>query len=514
MDLLQHQFDRLSKSSSSKETLPPSPQEHKHEGQDDDSTVLLSLPTLDTVLNSSTAYLTYLPFAGLTNQFIGLESAALAAKRLNRTLILPPIISNTHDHDNTHRSWSHFFDLARFSDLTGIPVLEWDQIRPLTKQQLDVGLEQTVFGLHAGYHKEEKTWSKFAENLTTVIVNGYGGWGVNINISGWTFAWHFLLRPILEKPLDEKPDAPQFERPIPNDPRKGDLAVLEDLVYRYKDWKPSGGDGKNINLLTLSNSFKLRDSGFGNRIWKEIGLNIHFLPKVMEFATQRINDEVHGDKGVEVMVNDDPEENEDKQEEATPNDVSDKYDQIQLPTTRIPYIAVHLRRGDIWKKCSEKDVQRCMVPIERYVEAVNKAHTMAATQLGYGEDKDNTTGHHLPVVVTTDTTDEADFAVIKANGWHRLDHARYNTVDVFGSFGPALVDAAILAHADVLVGSKASTMSKIATMRQKDWYHHDSLYPEAVVKRADTVATNPGKQGEDRPSHQRRRAFQGLNRLP
>ncbi|KAG0045025.1 hypothetical protein BGZ83_009728 [Gryganskiella cystojenkinii] len=526
IDLLEYQLNRFSDNSSTSLNnkhhnsnndnghLESKQQNNQHHEQptitaaDDDTTI--PPPPLESVLDPNIPYITYLPFAGLTNQFIALESAAFAAKRLNRTLILPPIISNTHDHDNTHQSWSHFLDLSRFSSLTGVPVVEWDHIRPLTKLQREIGQEQTLFGFGSNHHKETARWQAMAENITCEIVYGYGAPDLDINISAQTFVWHFLLRPIFERPPPRKPETKVYDRTkvATDNTHEDDLVVMQDLVDRYRDWQ--GAPGKKINLLALTHTFKLRDPDFEDRYWNEIGQNLHFLPKVMEFATLRINKEVEQDQGIDVLENLDPEEEEtessleaeteiekEKQDHSedpsnlmdTSDSAAEEYELIEAPSTRIPHIAIHIRRGDIWKKCSEAEKAKCVVPMEQYAEAVDRARAVAATRLGYGED--NKTQHHLPVIVTTDSSDPEDFEKIKAYGWHRLDHERYKTVALFGSFGPALIDAAILAHADVFIGSKASTMTKIAAMRQQAWYHRDTLYtkvPKAPAKAEGTTA--------------------------
>jgi hypothetical protein len=109
----------------------------------------------------------------------------------------------------------------------------------------------------------------------------------------------------------------------------------------------------------------------------------------------------------------------------------------------------------------------CIIPFEYYADAVARARTAAAKRGLIAQ---------LPVVVTTDTQDEGDFRQIQALGWHRVDHAKYKTAELWGPFGPALVDAAILAHADEFVGSLRSTMSKIAASRQRSWYNRETLY--------------------------------------
>lgn len=151
---------------------------------------------------------------------------------------------------------------------------------------------------------------------------------------------------------------------------------------------------------------------------------------------------------------------------------------IKVPLIRIPYIAVHLRRGDIGKKCSERDMATCIIPFERYAQAVDRAQVIVAT-----------TGvtSRVPVIVTTDSESEDDFRQIRELGWHRLDHEKYRTNETWGAFGPAMVDAVILAQADVLIGSGRSTMTGIASARQRTWYKRETLYPaekHQVTRRA------------------------------
>ncbi|KAF9356802.1 hypothetical protein BGX26_004716 [Mortierella sp. AD094] len=421
------------------------------------------------LLDPNTKYLTFIPFAGLTNQFIGIEPAALAAKKFNRTLILPPIISSFHDHDNTHQRWSSLFDIPRFTHLTGIPVLEWDLVRPLTPAQRKVGRDQAFYGSKQGQLLETEEWARVAENLTCQIIFGYGTPEKFINHSGMNFLWHFLFRPILKQP----PPAPT---PINTKGPEG-LDSMDDILATYADNKDQ--------MLVFSHAFKIRDRNHRGRLWDEIGANLHFIPELMEYATLRVNEELQRDQGIEVLPNDDPEEKptppEDESEEPTiptnknpdatesGESIDSAVSDITAPVTRIPHIAVHLRRGDIGDKCRGMDMSRCFIPFEFYVDAVARARTNAAAR-----------GLHsrLPVVVTTDTTSKDDIQKIEQLGWHRMDHTKYGTVQLWGPFGEAMVDAAILAHADELVGSPASTMSRIAAQRQMSWYKRDALYPD------------------------------------
>ncbi|KAK3836113.1 MAG: hypothetical protein J3R72DRAFT_526346 [Linnemannia gamsii] len=433
-----------------------------------------------TFLNPNTKYLSFMPYGGLTNQFIAVQSAAYIAFKLNRTLLLPPIISNSHDHKNTHQRWSQYMNLPKLTTLTGIRVLEWDQIRPLSPAQQQVGLVQALKSTHlAGpYHSETEEWASIAENVTCHIVCGNTCPDLYINSSAQNFMFQFLLRPVYVDPLPPKADDQTADRQhIAYDNKNTEsLVIAEDLLGRYSDFDdrlPEEIARGKPNLLFLSNTFKIKAAESKSIFWEVIGQHIHFEPKMMQHATLRTNKEIQADFNVEVLPNDDLEEVEITEDEHQ-NPISEDgttVTNIQAPATRVPYIAVHLRRGDIWRKCHGQDIENCVLPMGRYIDAVKRAREYAFKSLGLLS--------HLPVVVATDSTSEDDFQKIKELGWHLLDHDKYGTVEVWGTFGPAMVDAAILAHADVLVGSYVSSMSQIAALRQREWYGRRSFFPSS-----------------------------------
>ncbi|KAG9323801.1 hypothetical protein KVV02_002247 [Mortierella alpina] len=76
-----------------------------------------------------TQYLTYLPYAGITNQFYGMLRGMEVAKALGRTLIIPPITASSHDKSKQNQPWSKFLDLDKFAEITGTKVVEFHQLR-------------------------------------------------------------------------------------------------------------------------------------------------------------------------------------------------------------------------------------------------------------------------------------------------------------------------------------------------------------------------------------------------
>ncbi|KAG0261240.1 hypothetical protein BG011_001219 [Mortierella polycephala] len=87
------------------------------------------LQPFEDTLPQQEKYLTYLPYAGITNQFYGMLRGMHVAKALGRTLIIPPITASSHDKSKQNQPWSKFLDLQKFSELTGTKVVEFHQLR-------------------------------------------------------------------------------------------------------------------------------------------------------------------------------------------------------------------------------------------------------------------------------------------------------------------------------------------------------------------------------------------------
>ncbi|KAG0078435.1 hypothetical protein BGZ92_001457 [Podila epicladia] len=292
-------------------------------------------PTTNLALD--TKYLSYMAYAGLTNQFMALENAAYIATRLNRTLIIPPIITNSHDRHNSNQRWSEFFDLDRFTASTGIKVVEWTDVRPLTDQQSAVGKHQARLGA-----KNYPLWQSLAQNLTCQVIYGFGD-SERLHTTENTFARQFLFKPVFVRPPHRDPKTPVYDR----------------IAIGAKD---------NTNM--------------------------------------------------EDVVT---------------------FDDLMMA---------------------------CITPLGHYAEAVEKAR--------------DALGERLPVIVTTDSQDSQDHVTMARMGWKRLNHDAYTTEQELGIFGAAMVDASILAHAEVMIGTYVSSMSRVAAWRQKSWYKRTVLYPRTT----------------------------------
>ncbi|KAF9287837.1 hypothetical protein BGZ68_001186 [Mortierella alpina] len=305
--------------------------------------------------------------------------------------------------------------------LTGIKAVEWHDVRPLTNEQIEVGRQQARMG-----GKSYPLWNSLAENLTCQVIYGYGD-SERLHTTELTFARQFLFSPQFVRPPPRNPNTTVYNRikiGAKDNTNLDDIVTFEDLVGRYGD--------RQDPLLFLSHAFKLKDPSGESR--PTVGMSFHFLPKVTDYAARLIRH--------------------------------------RAPETKENggrYIAIHIRRGDIWQKCrsqSEEAMLACIIPLGRYAESVDKARKQA--------------GSNLPVIVTTDSKSEEDHHTISRMGWRRLNHEVYTTEEELGIFGPAMVDAAILANAEVMIGTYVSSMSRVAARRQKSWHQREVIYPRTT----------------------------------
>ncbi|KAG0338951.1 hypothetical protein BG004_006995 [Podila humilis] len=509
-----------------------------------------------TILDTDERILGYLPYAGLTNQFIAFEHGAWLAQHLNRTLLLPPITSNKHDRQLSFQEWSAYFDIPRFESLTGIRVKEWTEAKPMTKSELEIGIAM------GRKHKNIAAWEQLAENITCQITRGFG----TLRGVDRTFSELFLLRVSFVEPPPIQPLTTEHvltsAAAAPQPPAA--LSALSDIVETYKH--------STEQSLYMSHTFGLRGS-YTVKPWFEIGRHLHFKKDIVELAldlvqslpnvsTVPILSQSSGSSISQTQTpspistpsvsynpiqslslvspadisSPNPSHSSSTSPNSTPSlshnpipnpDLSATSSTVEgtsvtsvvsslpspgsvqqsmipsphpssaqqalpsqpfpvvpppfstekvPPIVRRPYIAVHLRRSDIISKCvdrkvgiTEKAKETCTPSIERYAAEVEKATLLI---------KARTANVEPLVVVTTDTTSHEDLVAIANLGWYRVDHELAGTRQRLGIFGAAMVDAVILAHADMLVGTEMSTMSNIAQMRQQSWFNHETFYPK------------------------------------
>lgn len=407
-------------------------------------------------------YLAYLPFEGISNQFYAFQNAALLAKRLNRTLVVPPITSNRHDRLGTNQPWSHYMDLEHMASHSGIKMVEWHTIKLIdqaARQIIETG-NRTNF---------PPAWRAMAEPFPCQVVRNFGHEhfvGEEDSI-GADFAYQYML--------DLKPI------PIPGFQLDSNVYFAGDIIDRNQN--------STSTVVCLTFTFTAQFERGKNRwdiAFKEAGHYARFLPRFASYVEDLISyrfgllDGIHPHPPLDLG-----------------SSILDVGEQSETFLERKPeskdYIAIHLRRGDIEVKCLNSTKSDCIVPISIYKQHVDAILAL----LPEGAEKPN-------VVLVSDTKSEEEKQEIDRYGWYRLDHAvDQNLLDasrVLGPFSPAIIDSAVLTGrgAKWMIGSRRSTMSWLAAMRLLSWYNQTIIYPqETPQQKQDHKRSGGDEQVED-----------------
>ncbi|KAF9205407.1 hypothetical protein BGZ49_004088 [Haplosporangium sp. Z 27] len=174
-------------------------------------------------------YVSYLPYAGITNQFYGMLRGMEVAKALGRTLIIPPITASSHDKSKQNQPWSKFLDLDRFQELTGAKVIEFHKLRDAEQAQYSMldckitcgfGSKRTIDFTAKGFLKQ---------------------WNMNVTLSD-----------------------------LPIDATK--LETIVKILAPYQDDK----------FICISNTYKI--SVADKKEWSRFGQHLHFTKELEDFV--------------------------------------------------------------------------------------------------------------------------------------------------------------------------------------------------------------------------------------
>ncbi|KAI1319466.1 hypothetical protein EDD11_004043 [Mortierella claussenii] len=390
-------------------------------------------------------FFSYLPMGGGNNQFTSLQKAALLAKDLKRTLIIPPISPNSHIKIWAGPRYSEFYDLESFSALTGLPVLEWHDI----KQTPSTPTNELT------HH-----WADFGEDFPCVPNSGIGVDDKNLYDH---FRTQFLLNFHSVAP-EAGPDTTLG--------KSGDYSYARDVLLKDKNkdhpeaWK------------CLSCPYFLGGADLSDRAWNEVGLHLKFNQKIEEMADQILD----------VLL---PRSEKDLQKDSSSSDGKQN--------RRYPeFIIVHLRRGDIVTKCKPGQAEKdCIVQIEEIAEKVDEIEkqrrikALAETEKSNNDAGDGLVLERLPVLVTTNEKRIEELEKLDKLGWIMLDHGdvemdaqgkeipsktkKLGTMTALGPFYPPMLDAVLLTRGDYLIGMANSRMSQLATQRGAAWHGHTTM---------------------------------------
>ncbi|KAG0291989.1 hypothetical protein BGZ98_002771, partial [Dissophora globulifera] len=429
----------------------------------------------DNVDDGQDRYLMYIPYAGVTNQLISIWHGSLIAKALNRTLLIPNLSPNVHvetakegeEKDSEPAAptrWSDFFDLESYAAQTGLKMKELDEflkergiVEETTKKSLkrrNVQKKRSEDTTASVSTTTRHTKSKRTLKKKRWIHEAGYGFDRRIDMTGRLFMQRYNIDPTL--------------MPTPFlDPERDNKTIwsrwrMDKVIERYQQ-----PEFQQQEILCLGHVYRLLPGGV-NRAWTEFGQHFRYTPGVHAFVDEVLDQLL----GVSTLAKDES----NVSNELSSGSQQQQQQQQQLEQLQQPrqFVGVHLRRGDFYRHClgitSPADPNgwnRCYPSTGHIISLLDNTPTVATAP---------TSTTKWPVLVLTNERDPAELAKADAENWIRVDHEKLGTLDQFGPYGPILIDGALLARAQLLVGVEYSTYFKTASKRAESWFGGKSLF--------------------------------------
>ncbi|KAF9362287.1 hypothetical protein BGX34_006471 [Mortierella sp. NVP85] len=399
-------------------------------------------------------YFAYLPMGGGNNQLLALQKAALIAKDLNRTLILPPISPNMHVPTWAGPRYSEFYDLDAFMIRSGISVIEWHDIKQTPEQVLP------SFRRH---------WREFSEDLPCVPNGGMGAKTVNL-LDRFRAQFLFNYKNAMSQAdtTHGKSRSYGFARDV----------LLKDVTPSSPVERTFGGLDPNM-WRCLTSPYYLYGKELNHRPWEEVGMHLRFNDRIEALV----------DDLLDVLLG--------PAEKVMSNKASLGSPESKPFRSHPEFITIHLRRGDIVNKCPRGMAENeCVVQIEaiaKKIDEIERARRMQALvkHRRYHSSMEGFVHKRLPVLVATNEKREEELLKIQELGWILVDHGdevkdirgniqlsrtiKLGTYSRFGPWYPPMLDAVLLTRANYMIGMRRSVMSGFGSNRGAAWHGHRTI---------------------------------------
>ncbi|KAF9548502.1 hypothetical protein EC957_006315 [Mortierella hygrophila] len=401
-------------------------------------------------LDPNTKYMTYLPYAGLTNQFYGMLRAIMVAKSLGRTLILPPITASSHDKSKQNQPWSDYFDLGTFMQLTGVNVVELKDLRQADRLSS-------------------------IESLTCHITCGFGSLRpLDFTAKEFLRQWNFdLSMPQLEIETTEFNELVPALRSQENEQMlcitngyKIAVPTKEewDLYGRYFYFNPAVDRFFSAALDKLSARNSLQQQ---QRLYKSgQERNQQQEEESLGLDEEKQQQHHHNDFDQSVDTNDQPYEHMNNAVTANTRHYDNNNNVNNVSSPPGSYISIHARRGDFIEYCQQQfphALSSCLPTTQELASRLNDLLVSNPSLRG------------LPVYVSTNEDRSEELAEFRSMGWQVLEDSFLGASERLGVFGPMMMDQVFMAQAQTLIGVRTSTFSRVGVYRQEDWYGRRAL---------------------------------------
>ncbi|KAF9430281.1 hypothetical protein BGZ94_007550 [Podila epigama] len=418
--------------------------------------------------DGTTRYMTYLPADGFSNQFFGMLRAIMLAHSLGRTLVLPPIVSP--DESGLHgasksQPWSSAFDLSTFAYLTGVKIVEMQDLRDpeLGTTKIEPIHCHVAFGVGS------------LRPLDEVAKAFLGQWKFEHRHSGETLS----SRPLFEVETTDFNDMARILRSQDHERLLCLTNVNKMEVPENSDWDMYG---KNMffsakveeyfstffHRLTSTYPSRTRsihkmhehennahhdygasiDTDRTKLFAKEVADHSHSYSQSRSQSQSQSQSQSHYNRKDETRDEDEEEHNN------------------NLYTT--PFTVIHVRGQEFAAFCQAKfqhGLSHCMPTVQELAERLQdvlseRPYLRAA-----------------PVYVVTDEDRSQEMlSEMSAMGWRVVDHRQMGTSAALGEFGPEMMDQFLMVKAEVVIGVRPSNFFRLAALRQQDWNGRHPAY--------------------------------------
>ncbi|KAJ7622484.1 hypothetical protein FB45DRAFT_125421 [Roridomyces roridus] len=362
-------------------------------------------------LRPEVKYVTSWPANGWSNQVIEFMNLIYLAQMTERVPIIPRFRPVHLDPSLPHMDFGDVFDVPRLRRATGIPILEWRQVKDLKSEIIE---ELGCWDI------QNKTWDYGSEYLDPPV-------DLKLDIS-YTRARDWV------RLASHAEDAPSL--------LLWPLAALVSFTPRaiqlptFPAAEPSRIHGTShppdTHLFCCNSMYfgleALEETDM-HPAWQSVGRHMYFTESIQGIGEAYIRRAFGLGEG-----------------EVVP-----------------PYIAIHARRGDfsVWCEIWGVPSTECFAPISAYAQRVQEMQTYIYESRGI---------RVTHVIATSDEEDSGWWAGVSALGWKRADHKSERTVQVYGAWYPMFIDAVIQSSALGFIGTATSTVSILARRRVGE--HH------------------------------------------
>ncbi|GAA5885976.1 hypothetical protein JCM6882_004219 [Rhodosporidiobolus microsporus] len=137
---------------------------------------------------------------------------------------------------------------------------------------------------------------------------------------------------------------------------------------------------------------------------------------------------------------------------------------------RNPFLAVHISAKARQSECRLlRQPGKCGVDLTDYLHAVDRVRHIVAAQVHRKSREQRHSARTLSVVVSTDVKDLGFLGELSNMGWTLLDYEDLELRERFGTWAPEVMNQAIESRASGFVGTRGSPQSTLSALRVRTW---------------------------------------------